>query len=132
MDMFRPRSVGAQLGFLGGAPAPSGHERVGRPLFVRVSFEGGSRLGPTPSPERSALSPPATVISLLDPCIGRTRPPPSRSTHPLHPPSPPLTPTPRSVQVRRCLQVLCRRRKNNPVLQGDPGVGKVLIGLGLG
>ena len=37
--MFRPRSVGAQLGFLGGAPAPSGHERVGRPLFVRVSFE---------------------------------------------------------------------------------------------
>ena len=39
--MFRPRSgsVGAQLGFLGGAPAPSGHERVGRPLFVLVSFE---------------------------------------------------------------------------------------------
>ena len=39
--MFRScsGSVGAQLGFSGGAPAPSGHERVGRPLFVRVSFE---------------------------------------------------------------------------------------------
>ena len=39
--MFTPRSgsVGAQLGFLGGAPVPSGHERFGRPLFVRVSFE---------------------------------------------------------------------------------------------
>ena len=32
-------SVGAQLGFWGGAPAPSGHARVERPLFVRVSFE---------------------------------------------------------------------------------------------
>ena len=39
--MFRPHSgsVGAQLGFLGGPPTPPGHERIGRPLFVRVSFE---------------------------------------------------------------------------------------------
>ena len=39
--MFTPDSgsVGAQLGFLGGPPTPSGHERVERPLFVRVSFE---------------------------------------------------------------------------------------------
>ena len=44
---------------------------------------------------------------LLDPCIGR------------------------SAEVRRCLQVLCRRRKNNPVLQGDPGVGKTAIAEGL-
>ena len=35
------------------------------------------------------------------------------------------------MQVRRCLQVLCRRRKNNPVLQGDPGVGKTAIAEGL-
>ena len=34
-----PGNFGAQLGFLGRPPTPSGHERVGRPLFVRVSFE---------------------------------------------------------------------------------------------
>jgi len=37
----------------------------------------------------------------------------------------------RSDEVRRCLQVLCRRRKNNPVLLGDPGVGKTAIAEGL-
>ena len=37
----------------------------------------------------------------------------------------------RSAEVRRCLQVLVRRRKNNPVLLGDPGVGKTAIAEGL-
>ena len=37
----------------------------------------------------------------------------------------------RSKEVRRCLQVLVRRRKNNPVLLGDPGVGKTAIAEGL-
>ncbi len=30
----------------------------------------------------------------------------------------------RGKEVRRVLEILCRRRKNNPVLVGDPGVGK--------
>ncbi|TVQ04212.1 MAG: ATP-dependent Clp protease ATP-binding subunit ClpA, partial [Roseinatronobacter sp.] len=30
----------------------------------------------------------------------------------------------RASEVERCIQVLCRRRKNNPLLVGDPGVGK--------
>ncbi|MFZ9133364.1 MAG: AAA family ATPase, partial [Gemmobacter sp.] len=30
-----------------------------------------------------------------------------------------------------CIQVLCRRRKNNPLLVGDPGVGKTAIAEGL-
>ncbi|MEM8581290.1 MAG: Clp protease N-terminal domain-containing protein, partial [Pseudomonadota bacterium] len=30
----------------------------------------------------------------------------------------------RDHEVERCIQVLCRRRKNNPLLVGDPGVGK--------
>ena len=30
----------------------------------------------------------------------------------------------RSHEVERCIQILCRRRKNNPILVGDPGVGK--------
>ena len=33
----------------------------------------------------------------------------------------------RDAEVERCIQVLCRRRKNNPLLVGDPGVGKTAI-----
>ena len=33
--------------------------------------------------------------------------------------------------MRRCLQILVRRRKSNPVLIGDPGVGKTAIAEGL-
>jgi ATP-dependent Clp protease ATP-binding subunit ClpB len=33
----------------------------------------------------------------------------------------------RSEEIRRCLQVLSRRTKNNPVLMGEPGVGKTAI-----
>ncbi|MGD8376243.1 MAG: ATP-dependent Clp protease ATP-binding subunit ClpA [Acidobacteriota bacterium] len=44
---------------------------------------------------------------LLDPLIGRT------------------------VEIRRALEVLCRRRKNNPVFVGDAGVGKTALVEGL-
>ena len=37
----------------------------------------------------------------------------------------------RDAEVERCVQVLCRRRKNNPLLVGDPGVGKTAIAEGL-
>ena len=37
----------------------------------------------------------------------------------------------RHSEVERCIQVLCRRRKNNPLLVGDPGVGKTAIAEGL-
>ncbi|MBM9595891.1 ATP-dependent Clp protease ATP-binding subunit ClpA [Roseitranquillus sediminis] len=37
----------------------------------------------------------------------------------------------RESEVERCVQVLCRRRKNNPLLVGDPGVGKTAIAEGL-
>ena len=37
----------------------------------------------------------------------------------------------RQDDVERCIQVLCRRRKNNPLLVGDPGVGKTAIAEGL-
>jgi ATP-dependent Clp protease ATP-binding subunit ClpA len=36
----------------------------------------------------------------------------------------------REHEVERCIQVLCRRRKNNPLLVGDPGVGKTAIAEG--
>jgi len=33
----------------------------------------------------------------------------------------------RDAELERLMQVLCRRRKNNPILVGDPGVGKTAI-----
>ena len=37
----------------------------------------------------------------------------------------------RSAEVARVMQILARRRKNNPILLGEPGVGKTAIAEGL-
>jgi ATP-dependent Clp protease ATP-binding subunit ClpA len=37
----------------------------------------------------------------------------------------------RDLEINRCIEVLCRRNKNNPILVGDPGVGKTAIAEGL-
>lgn len=37
----------------------------------------------------------------------------------------------RGKEIQRTVQVLCRRQKNNPLLVGDPGVGKTAIAEGL-
>jgi ATP-dependent Clp protease ATP-binding subunit ClpA len=37
----------------------------------------------------------------------------------------------REPEIQRTIQVLCRRQKNNPLLVGDPGVGKTAIAEGL-
>ncbi|MDR1451723.1 MAG: ATP-dependent Clp protease ATP-binding subunit ClpA [Helicobacteraceae bacterium] len=37
----------------------------------------------------------------------------------------------RAEEMTRALQTLCRRKKNNPILTGDPGVGKTAIAEGL-
>ncbi|GAB5374577.1 MAG: ATP-dependent Clp protease ATP-binding subunit ClpA [Acuticoccus sp.] len=37
----------------------------------------------------------------------------------------------REIEVKRTIQVLCRRQKNNPLFVGDPGVGKTAIAEGL-
>ena len=37
----------------------------------------------------------------------------------------------RQTEIQRIMQILCRRRKNNPVLLGEPGVGKTAIVEGL-
>jgi ATP-dependent Clp protease ATP-binding subunit ClpA len=37
----------------------------------------------------------------------------------------------REAEVERMVQVLCRRRKNNPLLVGEPGVGKTALAEGL-
>ncbi|OGH92742.1 MAG: hypothetical protein A2534_02430 [Candidatus Magasanikbacteria bacterium RIFOXYD2_FULL_39_9] len=47
------------------------------------------------------------VVSGIDPVIGRSK------------------------EIERMMQILCRRTKNNPILLGDPGVGKTAIVEGL-
>jgi ATP-dependent Clp protease ATP-binding subunit ClpA len=37
----------------------------------------------------------------------------------------------RKIELERMIQVLCRRRKNNPLLVGEPGVGKTALAEGL-
>jgi len=37
----------------------------------------------------------------------------------------------REIELRRTIQILCRRSKNNPLYVGDPGVGKTAIAEGL-
>ncbi|UWU99153.1 hypothetical protein N3P15_03110, partial [Treponema pallidum] len=37
----------------------------------------------------------------------------------------------RNKEITRVIQILCRRGKNNPVLIGEPGVGKTSIVEGL-
>src|SRR5712692_3775752 len=37
----------------------------------------------------------------------------------------------RGDEIERTIHVLCRRRKNNPIYVGDPGVGKTAIAEGL-
>ena len=37
----------------------------------------------------------------------------------------------RTVELQRTMEILCRRRKNNPVFVGDPGVGKTAMAEGL-
>jgi len=37
----------------------------------------------------------------------------------------------RDTEIERTLQVLCRRRKNNPIFVGEPGVGKTALAEGL-
>jgi ATP-dependent Clp protease ATP-binding subunit ClpA len=37
----------------------------------------------------------------------------------------------RNSEIKRVIQILCRRKKNNPILIGEPGVGKTAIAEGL-
>jgi ATP-dependent Clp protease ATP-binding subunit ClpA len=86
-------------------------------IEVRPSHEPGGERDEddedAPNPEKTALEQYATDLvaearaGRIDPLIGRDR------------------------ELERTVQVLCRRRKNNPLYVGDPGVGKTAIAEGL-
>jgi ATP-dependent Clp protease ATP-binding subunit ClpC len=89
-------------------PDGSGNGRSFTPLFAnvkRASREGGYR---TPILEMFTTDLTALArANKLDPVIGRDK------------------------EIKRVMRILARRRKNNPVLIGDPGVGKTAIAEGI-
>ena len=86
--------------------APTSGDSVTEPAATGPGAEG-------PAPSRDPLSAFAVNLSArakqgqLDPLIGRTN------------------------ELQRTLEILCRRRKNNPVFVGDAGVGKTALAEGL-
>ena len=100
----------------GAATARLAHQGVDRDGVLRVlkDIRGGQRVtDPNPEDKYQALSRYGRDLNelgrqgKLDPVIGRDE------------------------EIRRVLQVLSRRTKNNPVLIGEPGVGKTAIAEGL-
>jgi ATP-dependent Clp protease ATP-binding subunit ClpA len=75
------------------------------PAFVTPEEEGGTRGDPLTSFATNLLE--KAKKGEIDPLIGRT------------------------IEVERTIQILCRRRKNNPLFVGEPGVGKTAIAEGL-
>ncbi|MFP8879384.1 MAG: Clp protease N-terminal domain-containing protein, partial [Myxococcota bacterium] len=83
-------------------------------LAALASVRGGARItDPDPESKYQALAKfgqdltDAARLGKIDPVVGRDE------------------------EIRRIIQVLCRRTKNNPVLIGEPGVGKTAIAEGL-
>ncbi|HEX7422172.1 MAG TPA: AAA family ATPase, partial [Thermoanaerobaculia bacterium] len=75
------------------------------PAFVAPEEEGGMRGDPLTSFAQNLNE--RAKKGEIDPLIGRT------------------------MEVERTIQILCRRRKNNPLFVGEPGVGKTAIAEGL-
>jgi ATP-dependent Clp protease ATP-binding subunit ClpA len=75
------------------------------PAFVSPEEDGGTRADPLTSFATNLLE--RAKKGEIDPLIGRT------------------------LEVERTIQILCRRRKNNPLFVGEPGVGKTAIAEGL-
>ena len=94
-------------------PETSGGEKpAGGPPAGSASggSAGGSRTGRSQTPALDSFGRDINLLAIegkLDPVIGR------------------------QAQIDRTIQILCRRTKNNPVLVGEPGVGKTAIVEGL-
>ncbi len=89
----------------------AGGRRAGRPAVGEPLDEDGEA-GPDPEGDEALQSFTQDLTALareggIDPLVGRSR------------------------ELRRILHVLRRRRKNNPILVGDPGVGKTALVEGL-
>ncbi len=84
---------------------PTRGEREARPEEEEAETESAPQKSPLEAYTTDLVA--EAAMGRVDPLIGRDR------------------------EVERTVQVLCRRRKNNPILVGDPGVGKTAIAEGL-
>ncbi len=84
--------------------------------------KGADSSTPEPKPQTSSSSKDAEETALQKYCVDLNEKARRGDVDPL---------IGRDLEVERCIQVLCRRRKNNPLLVGDPGVGKTAIAEGL-
>jgi len=87
-----------------------------------ASTSGGPEPTETPSSEQGDAGTPQPDEALKTYCINLTE----RARHGLLDPL-----IGRADELQRTIEVLCRRRKNNPVFVGDPGVGKTAMAEGL-
>ncbi len=93
------------LSYLSHGIAKNGTEPGHEPAFVTPDEEGERRGDPLTSFAVNLLE--RARKGEIDPLIGR------------------------SAELERTIQILCRRRKNNPLFVGEPGVGKTAIAEGL-
>jgi len=93
----------AGTGAMGGSEMPGDDESVERPSHNRP--DGPQRKNPLEEFTRELTA--KAKAGEIDPIIGR------------------------AAELERMIQVLARRRKNNPILVGDPGVGKTALAEGL-
>ncbi len=90
---------------------------VDRLTLLRAISHGGEKEGTAPDGGETGVKDPLEIYATdlvakaakgaIDPLIGR------------------------QLELERMIQVLCRRRKNNPLLVGEPGVGKTALAEGL-
>ena len=90
-------------GSLGASPAPPSYRAPIKPKEKDYTERGDTKLLEQFSKDLTRLA----AAGALDPVIGRDK------------------------EIRRTIQILARRQKNNPALIGEPGVGKTAIAEGL-
>ncbi len=94
------------LNFISHGIAKAGTDNERQPAFITPDEEGGGTRGEPLTQFATNLLEKAQKGE-IDPLIGR------------------------APEIERTIQILCRRRKNNPLFVGEPGVGKTAIAEGL-
>lgn len=105
MDLAQARKV--ILRKLGVSDTPRRRQQMGKNAATN---NGGNAKQPAGTPTLDSLARDLTALAVdqqMDPVVGRAK------------------------EVKRVIQILSRRTKNNPVLIGEPGVGKTAIAEGL-
>ncbi|MBQ5316545.1 MAG: AAA family ATPase [Oscillospiraceae bacterium] len=116
MDMFKQGGISSLPNFfnqlLGNVTGQSGDQPSDQPAASEI-HERKERIKPEKKKERKFLANFCTDLTEkakkgeMDNIVGRER------------------------EIERCVQILCRRQKNNPCLIGEPGVGKTAIAEGI-